>query len=378
MKFPFRIIRWAGAGLTAMLAAAPVAAQTTPDALKGRSLFMTGGYSVTVSGGANCATCHIVANFNYNNVLNGSNEAHLRATLGTGSMIAFAPLRPNSVPDATHISVYLANPDSWLSKATMSFGSVALNTDSAVQTVTFGNTSQGTLVIKSMVISGTAASNYTLQTGSGYCVASGQSINAGDKCTVAVKFKPTAAGDRPATLKISHNQPDDTAFDTITLAGTGGAATASTLAWTTAATVDAGSVATGSTGSAATMTVKNSGTAAVTIASVVLSGTNASEFTMTNGCSTSLAASASCNITVKASPLTAGSKTATVTVTDSAANTLSATVTATATGNSASAAPTGTTMSNEGGGGSLEALFAALIACATIALARNRAFRSPR
>jgi hypothetical protein len=129
------------------------------------------------------------------------------------------------------------------------------------------------------------------------------------------------------------------------------------------------------------MTVKNTGTAAVTLASVALAGTNATEFAMTNTCSTTvaLAAGATCTVSLTFDPMTSGDKTATVNVTDSKANVLSATVTATATGTSTTAAPvTSDTTSNKGGGGAIGAggaiewLYGLLLAMATVALTRNR------
>ncbi|CAN5136449.1 hypothetical protein BH09PSE6_BH09PSE6_23030 [soil metagenome] len=384
--------RWIGTCLIAAAGITPALAQVVPDAMKGRSLFYTGGYSVSVAGSAVCATCHISPQQNVDNIKNGADEALVRSKMGTGSMSAFIGLRPASVPDATHISAFLANYDSWLSAdGKIDFGTVALNTATAEKTVVFGNTSQSTLVISTVTLAGAAAANYTMSTGAGYCTASGQMLTPGQSCKIGVIFKPTVNGARAATVTVKHNVPSDNTLDVVTISGTGGAATTppvtpvvpATLGWTdTTGTVAMPATATGSTSANTTLTVKNSGTAAVSISKVELTGTNASEFSMTNNCSTTaaLAANASCTVVMKFAPLTAGDKTATVSVTDSAAHVLSANVTASATGASTTASP----MSNSGGGGAIGAggaiewLYAVLLGCATIALARNRATQGSR
>lgn len=386
--------RWIGTCLIAAASVSPALAQVVPDAMKGRSLFINGGYSVTIPNNTKCTSCHgDAATFNVSNVLNGATESKLRAQFGTGSMVQFLPLRAASVPDATHISAYLANPDSWISSATADFGSQALNTASTVKTFVFGNTSPNTLVITNITIGAATANSspasYTLSTGAGFCTASGQSLLPGATCNVGVTFKPTTAGVKAAVITVKHNQPSDNSTDTLTVSGTGGATTTppvtvpATLGWTdTSGTVALPATATGSTSASTTMTVKNSGTAAVTISKVELVGTNASEFAMTNNCSTTaaLAAGASCTIGMKFAPVTAGDKTATVNVTDSAAHVLTANLTASASGSATTTSP----MSNGGGGGAIGAggaiewLYALLLGCATIALARNRVTQRSR
>jgi hypothetical protein len=64
------------------------------------------------------------------------------------------------------------------------------------------------------------------------------------------------------------------------------------------------------------MTVKNVGTTAVALTSISIGGTNAGDFSQTNTCGTSIAAGASCSISVKFSPTATGSRTAVLTLTD--------------------------------------------------------------
>ena len=75
----------------------------------------------------------------------------------------------------------------------------------------------------------------------------------------------------------------------------------------------------GTTSAAQTVTLSNTGNAPLTITSISLGGTNASSFTQTNTCSTSVAAGSNCTISVKFSPAATGSFSATLSVIDNAA-----------------------------------------------------------
>ncbi|MCO5990573.1 choice-of-anchor D domain-containing protein [Actinoallomurus spadix] len=74
-----------------------------------------------------------------------------------------------------------------------------------------------------------------------------------------------------------------------------------------------GSVATGSTSAAQTVTVSNSGTAAAPVGSITASG----DFAQTNTCGGSIAAGASCTVSVRFSPTATGSRTGNLSVTAS-------------------------------------------------------------
>jgi probable HAF family extracellular repeat protein len=74
----------------------------------------------------------------------------------------------------------------------------------------------------------------------------------------------------------------------------------------------------GTTSAAQTVTLKNTGTASLTISSIAITGTNAGDFAQTHTCGTTLAAGASCTISVKFKPSTQGTRTAALTITDNA------------------------------------------------------------
>ncbi|MFC5863373.1 choice-of-anchor D domain-containing protein [Acidicapsa dinghuensis] len=77
-----------------------------------------------------------------------------------------------------------------------------------------------------------------------------------------------------------------------------------------------GSVLTNTTSTAQTVTVSNNSNQALSFTSAVISGPNASLFTETNNCGTSIAIGASCTINVTFKPTAGGSFSATLTLTD--------------------------------------------------------------
>lgn len=82
------------------------------------------------------------------------------------------------------------------------------------------------------------------------------------------------------------------------------------------ATVTFGSQAVGTTSAAQTNIVANVGNSTVNISGITLGGTNPSDFAQSNNCGSTIAAGASCTITVTFQPTASGTRTAQVTVTD--------------------------------------------------------------
>jgi len=90
------------------------------------------------------------------------------------------------------------------------------------------------------------------------------------------------------------------------------------------------STSVGSSATAQTLTFTN-GSSAATVTGVVLSGSNALDFSQTNTCVGTLAANASCSITVTFTPTSAGTRTATVALVESSGTPPYTTLTGTAT-----------------------------------------------
>jgi hypothetical protein len=73
------------------------------------------------------------------------------------------------------------------------------------------------------------------------------------------------------------------------------------------------------TSTASIVTLTNTGTASMTISSISLTGTNASNFARTTTCGSTLAANATCNISITFTPSAAGARTASLSTSDNAA-----------------------------------------------------------
>lgn len=130
------------------------------------------------------------------------------------------------------------------------------------------------------------------------------SLNPGGSCTLTTIFTPTGAGTRTGTVTISDSAPGSP--HVIKLIGT-----------TLSAELDIGpgqlpfgSVPVGSSSSTQAVTLTNSGGATLSIESVLISG----DFTETNTCGLSLAASNTCQIAVAFTPTGTGDRTGTLTV----------------------------------------------------------------
>ena len=210
-----------------------------------------------------------------------------------------------------------------LSASTLPFGSQSVGTTSTpplVVTLTNGGTSA--LSITSIQITGTNPGDFAITNNT--C---GSSLGINGTCTVSLDFAPTTAGSRAATLTFT-----DTATNspqTVSLSGSGTAPEASLSP--TSYNFGNQPDATGST--PAVFTLSNTGTAVLNIASITFTGTNASDFSESTTCGTTLAVNSTCTIAVTFTPGAPGSRSATLVVTDNNNNVTGSTQTATLTGN---------------------------------------------
>jgi hypothetical protein len=106
-----------------------------------------------------------------------------------------------------------------LAPTTLTFGSQALNTTSAAQTVTLTNTGTGPLTIISIAASGDFAETSTGATACPISPATLPATAGSNTCTISVTFKPTATGTRTGTLTITDDAAPGT--QTVGLTGTG-------------------------------------------------------------------------------------------------------------------------------------------------------------
>jgi hypothetical protein len=180
------------------------------------------------------------------------------------------------------------------------FGSVKVSSTSA-RAITVKNTGTSDLTISNINITGPNASEFS-QTSD--CA----TVPPQGSCTITGTFAPTSMGSKSATLSISSNDPKNPTINVKLL----GSAPPPKIS-ISARSVNFGSVQAGNISSPKTVTIKNTGTSDLVISNISITGSNASEFTQTNDCTT-VSAPGSCTIGGTFAPTSMGSKSATLTI----------------------------------------------------------------
>jgi sugar lactone lactonase YvrE len=207
-------------------------------------------------------------------------------------------------------------PQPTLAPSTLMFPSTTVGTTSTAQTLTLSNTGTAALSFSSISLFGTNASSFA-QTN-----ACPSTLAIGANCTISVTCTPTASGALSATLAANFPSPIAQVASALSCTGVTPTAPQATL---TPATAAFGTVTVGTIEVTQVFTLTNAGTAALAITSISLSGTNASSFSIsTKTCGTSLAAGASCTVTVVFTPTSAAAMVATLSVVDAVGTQFSA------------------------------------------------------
>ena len=194
----------------------------------------------------------------------------------------------------------------------LQFGNQAVSTTSAPLTVTVENTGNNYLNFNSLTFTATGPFSVT----GGTCEqATDGGYSPGETCTLTVTFTPTATGAQTGSISVASNALASPSSITLQGSGTAAAAPTATLS---PATLSFGSVTSGITSSAQMLTLSNTGNAALTISGITIGGANPSDFAETNTCGGSLAAAATCTISVTFTPGSAASFAAIVSVADNA------------------------------------------------------------
>jgi hypothetical protein len=191
-----------------------------------------------------------------------------------------------------------------LSPASLAFGNQSVGTTSTAQTVNLSNTGNAALSITSLTVKGTNGSSFA-QTNT--C---SKSLAPGAKCTISVTFTPATSGSDTASLSITDNASGSP--QTVSFSGRGAAA----LASFSPTSLAFGNQPVGMTSSVQAVTLSNTGNAPLSIASLALTGTNASDFDQSNTCGSSLAAGANCTIVVMFTPSVTGTEAASLSISD--------------------------------------------------------------
>lgn len=298
------------------------------DPVRGKVL-----YEVTNGAPLACANsgCHGTnVSLNKNKIRNGANNGPLimsAISKNTGGM-GFLSAYVNST-DAADIGAYIANPAAGtgapaasVSPSSLAFAATVVGAASANQAVTVANTGTTALSIASIATSGANAADFGVVAG-GTCAA-GSSVAAGGNCSVLLRFQPTAAGTRTATLTIAHNATGGSS--SVALSGTATVAPQPTISVSSNATTFA-STALGTTSPVQSITVGNVGGANLTFTGFVVSGAQAAEFARPAGAAggtcatgTALAPNATCTVGLAFSPSALGTRSATLTIGSDAAN----------------------------------------------------------
>ena len=196
-----------------------------------------------------------------------------------------------------------------LSTTGIAFGNQIVGTESGYQPVTLTNTGGSPLTISSVVLTGTNKTQFLIS--SNYCPAS---LAAGANCIIHLHFYPLVTGPASAALTITDNATGSQ--QSVSLTGTGTTPAAVSLS-TTGVAFGIVRAKTESVYQAVTLT--NAGGSPLTINSVVLTGTNKTQFLISsNDCPASLAAGANCIIHLHFYPQVTGPASAALTITDNA------------------------------------------------------------
>ena len=199
----------------------------------------------------------------------------------------------------------LAQPVASLSVPGLDFLSLDVGFTSAPKTVTLTNNGDALLTITSIDTSGDYGETHPT------C---GATLAAGASCTVDVTFTPTATGPRAGALTITDDAPGSP--HTLALSGTGTAPGVSL----TPPSVSFPDQLVNTTSGPQTVTLQNTGSSPLTITSIVLASTDFA-LTTPNPCGAlpaTLAAGATCTLTVTFTPTTTDVRHGAVTITDNA------------------------------------------------------------
>jgi hypothetical protein len=222
-----------------------------------------------------------------------------------------------SIPDGDVIPTTGDNTD---------FGSIS-NGSSANKTFIIRNNGGDTLRLTAITVTGTNASEYTLQGAPAFPV----KLAANATQNITVKFAPTAAGNRTATINIASNDNDEATFDfavqgTSLVPSIGVQGNSLNIADgdntpITPDNTDFGNIEKGST-ETKTFEIKNSGLADLTVTGINFTGTNAAEFTLVSAPTFPLNVGAHLShiITVQFAPLETGTRTAAINIANSDQN----------------------------------------------------------
>jgi len=221
---------------------------------------------------------------------------------------------PSNDPDENPLNIPLTGtgvttsfPDISVSPPSYDFGNIGIDNSSDPLVVTISNTGSGNLVLGTLSLTGTDATEFSIDIDD----CSGQTIAPTGSCTAEVSFLPSSEGAKSANLSIPSNDPDENPVN-VPLTGRGVIPTPDIDA--TPTSFDFGSIDVATSSPPVEITISNTGTGDLQLGTISITGTDKSEFSIDpafDNCSDfPLAPSESCTVRVAFSPTTAGAKTA--------------------------------------------------------------------
>jgi MYXO-CTERM domain-containing protein len=287
------------------------------DALNGKKLYLNG----PTSGGASCASCHSSdPTNNISNIQAAANNptaisnaiAQNRGGMGIFKN-KFTSAELSDLADFIANPTVSAGPAIGISPANISFSPVTIGQTSSALSTTITNTGTTSLQLSSINLS---SPDFVLAGGT---CNSGASIAPNANCTVAITFRPSAAGARSATLALNHNATGGSSQ--VGLSGTGNLAPQASIAMS-ASTLSFANLIVNTLSDAQTVTITNSGQAPLSFTALAISGANASSFQLSGTCSTQtpVPVGGQCTLSVKAQVAQAGTASAAIQVQSNASN----------------------------------------------------------
>jgi hypothetical protein len=188
----------------------------------------------------------------------------------------------------------------------LSFGDQIINSASAPQIVSIGNTGTASFVINSISLSGTDAASFVF---AGNCA----SVTPGTSCNVTVAFAPASLGTKTATLNVVSTAQNAASTNAVALTGVG-VPVPRPIASLSLTSISFGNTIFGGAAATQTILLQNTGVLPLAISGVIASP----DYVQLNNCPASLAPQASCTVQVQFVPTGLGPRVGDLTVVSNA------------------------------------------------------------
>ncbi len=226
------------------------------------------------------------------------------SVLGTQTVVVNAVTSASVDPQRISVTATVVGvPQAIVGVNALDFGGLSLNTASAQQGVSLRNSGTATLNINNVSLSGTNAGDFSVVN------PCGTTVNPGGSCSFAVSFRPTGVGVRSALLSIGTNAGNSPQAVMLTGQGVGAAGAAIDKTRLSFSYQNLGTVS-----ASQNVTLANPGNVPLGVSSVVLSGANAGDFSIKNGCGSTVSPGTSCAIFVGFTPSANGNRSASLVI----------------------------------------------------------------